>query len=173
MTKRRQEKLRAAGDRHQADAQLYKKLSRDLSLSVKGLVSEREKMLALIHQLSAAVAAAGGKVVSATLPDHLRHMAVQTDAVSIVDGDEEDEGGDRSAPARSGAAEWKNIFQKSQKQGGPVKMPLAVFTRIAKEVLQEMRRVVRENEAKPFPDLVRGVNSRADAAVCRVRHAPR
>jgi hypothetical protein len=52
-------------------------------------------------------------------------------------------------------------------------MPLAVFTRIAKEVLQEMRRVVRENEAKPFPDLVRRVNRRADAAVCTVRHAPR
>ena len=43
---------RRAGRKNEADAHLYRQLSEELAASLKGLIAEREKMLALIDKLS-------------------------------------------------------------------------------------------------------------------------
>jgi len=148
--------LRDAGQKHAADAVLFQQLAHDMGQTVKGLVAEREKMLALIHTLSCSYSqplpgAHTGKVVN---------VAVQTD--STEGQDDLDNGGSlnsKTSEVKVGEAtlrvpsQWKNLLKITAKPGAP-KMPLPVMARIVREVLQEMRRVVRDNAIKPFPDLV-------------------
>jgi len=145
-----------AGRKHAADAVLFQQLAHDMRQTVKGLVAEREKMLALIHTLSCSYSqplpgAHTGKVVN---------VAVQTD--STEGQDDLDNGGSlnsKTSEVKVGEAtlrvpsQWKNLLKITAKPGAP-KMPLLVMARIVREVLQEMRRVVRDNAIKPFPDLV-------------------